>query len=331
MTLRGARVTVGATLSLAVLLGVALGLATAQANRLADESLRSGLADVQRGVQGLLAGRAAMLAGMSRVSVQDAKLRERLRNRDDHAEALDQAGRSRALLGAAWVLVTDERGILVVRTDYPDEVDADLSRGALVAGALSGESSSGAWLDDRLHRLFMAVAVPLGAASAEPAESAKPEGALVAAYALDDSLALEIKRATAADVVLFALDTLDRPYLVGSTLPREAVAAALVADTAAFRRFAGDSGAGALEVSALVGGEHLIGVASPIRSGGGDAFGGFVVLRSRERAAAAFAGLRRTVAVAFALGLALAVLVNARFLRTRDTPGPPNTHPAADR
>ena len=328
MTLRGARVTVGATLSLAVLLGVALGLATAQANRLADESLRSGLADVQRGVQGLLDGRAAMLAGMSRVSVQDAKLRERLRNRDDHAEALDQAGRSRALLGAAWVLVTDERGILVVRTDYPDEVDADLSRGALVAGALSGESSSGAWLDDRLHRLFMAVAVPLGAASAEPA---KPEGALVAAYALDDSLALEIKRATAADVVLFALDTLDRPYLVGSTLPRQAVAAALAADTAAFRRFARDSGAGALEVSALVGGEHLIGVASPIRSGGGDAFGGFVVLRSRERAAAGVAGLRRTVAVAFALGLALAVLVNARFLRTRDTPGPPNTHPAADR
>jgi hypothetical protein len=315
-----------ATLSLAVLLGVALGLATAQANRLADQSLRRGLADVQRGVQLLLAGRAATLAGMSRVSVQDAKLRERLRNRDDHADALDQAERCRALLGAAWVLVTNERGVLVLRTDHPEEVDADLSRGALVAGALSGESSSGAWLDERLHRLFMAVAVPLGAASAEPA---KPEGALVAAYALDDSLALEMKRSTTADVVLFALDTLDRPYVIGSTLPREAVGPALAADTGALRRFASDSGV--LEVAALVGGEHLIGVASPIRSGGGDAFGGIIVFRSREREAATFTGLRRTVAVAFALALAVALFVSARFLRTTDTPGPPSIRPAADR
>jgi hypothetical protein len=312
--------------SLAALLGVALGLATAQANRLADQSLQRGLADVQRGVQLLLAGRAATLAGMSRVSVQDAKLRERLRNRDDHADALEQAERCRALLGAAWVLVTDERGVLILRTDYPEEVDADLSRGALVAGALSGESSSGAWVDERLHRLFMAVAVPLGAASAEPA---KPEGALVAAYALDDSFALEIKRSTAADVVLFALDTLDRPDVIGSTLPREAVGPALAADTGAFRRFASDSGI--LEVAALVAGEHLIGVASPIRSGGGDAFGGVIVFRSREREAATFTGLRRSVAVAFALALALALFVSARFLRTTDTPGPPSIRPAADR
>ncbi len=315
-----------AALSLAVLLGVALALATAQASRLADQSLRRGLADVRRGVEVLLAGRAATLAGMSRVSVQDAKLRERLRNRDDHADALDQAERCRALLGAAWVLVTNERGVLVLRTDYPEELDADLSRGALVAGALSGESSSGAWLDERLHRLFMAVAVPLGAASAEPA---KPEGALVAAYALDDSLALEIKRSTTADVVLFALDTLDRPYVVGGTLPREAVGPALAADTLAWRRFAGDSGA--VEVSALVGGEHLIGLANPIRSAGGDAFGGFIVFRSREREGTAYAGLRRTVAVAFALALAVALFVSARFLRTRDIPGPPSIRPAADR
>jgi hypothetical protein len=315
-----------AALSLAALLAVALGLATAQANRLADQSLRRGLPDVQRGVQVLLAGRAATLAGMSRVIVQDAKLRERLRNRDDHADALDQAERCRALLGAAWVLVTNERGVLVVRTDYPEEVDADLSRGALVAGALSGESSSGAWLDERLHGLFMAVAVPLAAASGEPD---KPEGALVAAYALDDSLALEIKRSVTADVVLFALDTLDRPSVIGSTLPREAVGPALAADTGAFRRFASDSGV--LEVAALVGGEHLIGVASPIRSGGGDAFGGVIVFRSREREAATFTGLRRTVAVAFALALTVALFGSARFLRTRDTPGPPSIRPAADR
>lgn len=284
---------------------MALGLATLQARRLADASLRDALVDVRRGVQALLAGRAATLAGMGRVTAQVPELRERLLKSDDHAAVLDQAQRCRELLGAAWVLVTNEHGVLVARTDYPEEVDVDLSRGALVAGALSGESSSGAWLDDRLHRLFMAVGVPLGA------------GALVAAYAIDDSLARDIERATTSDVVFFALDTLDRPYVVGSTLPREAVGPALAADTAALRGFASDSGD--VEVSAVVGDEHLIGLASPIRSAGGDAFGGVVVFRSRERELTAFAWLRHTLAIGFALGLGLAVVVGSAYLLGRQT------------
>jgi hypothetical protein len=80
-------------------------------------------------------------------------------------------------------------------------------------------------------------------------------------------------------------------------------------------------------VSAVVGGEHLIGLASPIRSAGGDAFGGFVAFRSHEQELAAFAWLQRTVAVAFALGLALAAVSVFRSLRTRDSPDPPSTHP----
>jgi hypothetical protein len=323
MAPRGARVAAGAALSLAALLGVTLGLATLEANRLADASLGRGLADVRRGVQALLTARAANLAAMGHVSVEVPQFRERLLKTDERAAVLEQAAACRQLLRAAWVLVTNQRGILVARTDYPEEVDVDLSRGALVAGAMSGESSSGAWLDERLHELFMAVAVPIRASP-----SATPEGTLVAAYAIDDSLAFEIKRATASDVVLFARDTLGRPYVVGGTLPRDAVDAALAADTATLQRFAGDS---AVEVAAVVGGERLIGLAGPIRSAGGDAFGGFIVFRSHERESAAFAGLRRTLAVALALGLALALFASVRSLQTRDTPGPPSIRPAADR
>jgi len=321
MARRGARVTAGATLSIAALLAMTLGVTTVQANRLAVESLRRGLADARRGVQSLLAGRAANLAGLGRVSTQVPEFRERLLKSDEHADVLDQAAAYRQLLGAAWVLVTNEHGILMARTDHPDEVDVDLSRGALVAGALSGEVSSGAWLDDRLHQLFMAVAVPLRASA-----SAAPQGALLAAYAIADTLALEIKQATTSDVVFFALDTLDHPYVVGSTLPREQVGPALAADTAALGRLAGDSGG--VEISVLVGGEHLIGLASPIRSAGGDAFGGFVAFRSRERELASFAWLRRTLAVAFVLALGLAV-VSARSRRTMGTPGLPSIPPAS--
>src|SRR2546422_4227713 len=45
---------------------------------------------------------------------------------------------------------------------------------------------------------------------------AAPQGALVAAYAIDDALAEQIKQATTTDVVFFALDTLNRPYIVGT-------------------------------------------------------------------------------------------------------------------
>src|SRR5438093_6094893 len=145
-----------------------------------------------------------------------------------------------------------------------------------------------------------------------------PRSTLFPYTTLFRTLAQQIKQATTTDVVFFALDTLARPYVVGSTLPRDEVGPALAADTAALRRFAGDS-AGA-EVSAIVGGEHMIGLSSPIRSAGGDAFGGFVAFRSHERELAALAALRRTLAVAFVLGLALA-LVSA-YVLARQIAGP---------
>src|SRR6059036_1870497 len=232
----GARIFVAATLSVVGVLGVTLGLTSLQANRTADESIRRALAGVRRGVQAFLTGRTATFAGMSAVSAQVPQFRERLLKASERSNVLDQAEEHRRLLGAAWVLITDEHGVLVARTDYPTESDIDLSRGALIANALSGDESSGAWLDERRRKLFIAVAVPLRASP-----QAAPQGSLVAAYSIDDSLAHQIKQATTTDVVFFALDTLNRPYIVGSTLPREAVEPALVADTGAMAALTRDT------------------------------------------------------------------------------------------
>src|SRR6266567_3510188 len=284
-------------MSVAGVLGVTLGLTSLQANRTADESIRRALAGVRRGVQAFLAGRTATFAGMSAVSAQVPQFRERLLKASERSNVLDQAEEHRRLLGAAWVLITNEHGLLVARTDYPTESDIDLSRGALIANALSGDEASGAWLDERRRKLFMAVAVPLRASA-----QAAPQGSLVAAYAIDDTLAHLIKQATTTDVVFFALDTLNRPYIVGSTLPREAVEPALVADTAAMVALGRDSAG--TELAADMDGEHLIGLASPIRSAGGDAFGGFVAFRSHDRELGAFRGLQHTIGFSLALASA---------------------------
>jgi HAMP domain-containing protein len=311
----GAKIFVAATVSVAAVLGVTLGLTSLQANRTADGAIRRALTGVRRGVQAFLSGRTATFAGMSAVSVEVPQFRERLLRSSERGNVLDQAQEYRQLLGASWVLVTDEHGILIARTDYPTEADIDLSRGALVANALSGEQTSGAWLDDRQRRLYEAVAVPLRASP-----SAAPQGVLVTAFAVDDSLAQAIKQATATDVVFFALDTLDRPYVVGSTLPRDEVEPALAADTAAMAALRGERDSAGTEFAADVAGERLIGLASPLRSAGGDVFGGFVSFRSHDRELAAFRVLQHTIGFAVVLGLLLALA--SAYVLARQIAGP---------
>ena len=296
-----ARIFLAATLLVVAVLGVTFGLTSLQANRTADESIRRALAGVRRGVEAYLAARTAAFAGMSQVSAQVPQFREQLLKRSKRADVLDQAEEHRHLLGAAWVLVTNDRGILIARTDDPAQSDIDLSRSALIADALSGDETQGAWIDERMHKLYMVVGVPLRASPREATQ-----GALVAAYAIDDTLAQAIKQATTTDVVFFGLDTLDRPYVVGSTLPKQEIAAAVVADTVAVRALGRDSAG--TELAADVAGERLIGLASPVRSAGGDVFGGFVAFRSHDRELGAFRALRRTMGLAVVLGLALALV-----------------------
>src|SRR5205823_4062394 len=99
----------------------------------------------------------------------------------------------------SWVLVTNERGLLVARTDYPAEFDLDLSRGALIARALAGEQADGPWLDDGAQRLSLAVAIPL---RASPDET--PQGVLVTAYEVGAELAMfpALRRSTVVALAL---------------------------------------------------------------------------------------------------------------------------------
>src|SRR3989442_10515734 len=194
----GAKIFIAATLSVTGVLGVTLGLTSVQAERTADEAIRRGLGGVRRGVQAFLAGRTATFAGMSGVSAEVPQFRERLLKASQRGNVLDKAEEHRRLLGAAWVLITDEHGVLVARTDYPAESDIDLSRGALIANALSGDESSGAWLDERRRKLFMAVAVPLRASP-----QAAPQGAPVAPLAFNDTLRRPNKKGSPPDVRVF--------------------------------------------------------------------------------------------------------------------------------
>ncbi|HTH63615.1 MAG TPA: protein kinase [Gemmatimonadales bacterium] len=294
------KIFVASALLIAAVLGVTFGVTSYQANRTADSGVARALAAARTAVEDFLGARTRTLARASTVATDVPQYRERLLKRGkNRADALDQANDVRDLIGAAWVLVTDNQGILIARSDYPDQFDINLSGAPLVANALSGESSSGAWLDDVRNKMFFAVGTPLRA-SAE----AGAQGALVATYEVNDSLAQAIHQSAGSDVVFFALDTLNHPYVVASTLPREEIGPALVAGMNA-DELARDTAGEAM--TARVGGAHLIGLAGAIRSTAGDLRGGFVAFRSRDAELAAFRTLQRTILGAIVLGIILAL------------------------
>ena len=310
------KIFLGSTLLVVAVLGATFGVTSLQANRTADASIHRALLGTRSAVDDYLAARTRTLGRASTVATDVPQYRQRLLNQRERAEALDQAREIDSLIDASWVLVTNGDGVLIARTDYPDQFDRNMAVAPLVASALNGEQTSGAWLDDVQNKMFIAVGTPL-----RDKPTAAPQGTLVAAYEISDSLARAIQQATSSDVVFFALDTLNRPYVVGSTVPREDIGPAL---TTAVRpeALAADTGGGGMAMSAAMrgGDEHLVGLAGAIRSPAGDLRGGFVALRSREAELAAFRALQRTMLLAIGLGVVLALAF--AFVQARQIAGP---------
>ena len=309
-----AKIFLASTLLVVAVLGITFGVTSVQANRTADASIHRALLSTRRAVDDYLAARTRTLGRASTVATDVPQYRQRLLNERARSEALDQADDIRGLVDAAWVLVTNSEGILIARTDYREQYDRDLSIAPLVANALSGEQTSGAWLDDVRGTMFMAIGTPL-----RDRPTAAPLGALIATYPIDDSLATAIKQATNSDVVFFALDTLNKPVVVGSTVPARDIAPALES-TVKTDALAADTGGVGMPLAAAMGNQHLIGLAGAIRSPSGDVRGGFVALRSRESELAAFNALQRTMLWAVALGVVLALIF--AFVQARQITGP---------
>src|SRR6266852_254058 len=309
-----AKIFLASTLLVVAVLGITFGVTSVKANHTADAAIHRALLSTRRAVDDYLAARTRTLGRASTVATDVPQYRQRLLNQRARAEALDQADDIRGLIDAAWVLVTNSDGILIARTDYREQYDRDLSIAPLVANALSGEQTSGAWLDDVRGTMYLAVGTPL-----RDRPTAAPLGALVATYQIDDSLAGAIKQATNSDVVFFALDTLGKPVVVGSTVPAQEIGPALQSSVQA-AALAADTGGEGMALAAALGKQHMIGLAGAIRSPSGDVRGGFVALRSRESELAAFNALQRTMLWAVGLGVALALIF--AFVQARQIAGP---------
>jgi len=299
-------------------LAAALVLLSIAAARTADVSTARALERTTRLVTVLLDGREHGLMRAAEVFVKNPSSWPLL---IDHRpeDMLDLAVEATDRVGASWVQIVDDHGIRLAKSDEPTAPPVSLSSSALIAGALDGTPTAGAGVTGD-SVLFQAVAVPFVVAS-------RVAGVLMAAQIVDSALASQVKAATASDVVFYVADTAGTPRIAASTLGRDPALVDMVRrarlDTA--RVTPNDSSAehaGGADAHAEVelGGDHYVGRGAALRSAGGDVLGGFVALRSREAEMAPYVALRRWIAVAGLLGLAVAFVL--AFLTARSVARP---------
>ena len=301
------------------MLAAALVLLSIAAARTADVSTARALDRTTRLVTVLLDGREHGLMRAAEVFVKNPSSWPLL---IDHRpeDMLDLAVEATDRVGASWVQIVDEHGIRLAKSDEPTAPPVSLSSSALIAGALDGTATSGAGVTGD-SVLFQAVAVPFAVAS-------RVAGVLMAAQVVDSALASQVKAATASEVVFYVTDTAGAPRITASTLGRDPALVDMVRrarlDTA--RATPNDSSAdraasgAAAHAEVELGGDHYVGRGAALRSAGGDVLGGFVALRSREAEMAPYVALRRWIAVAGLLGLAVAFVL--AFLTARSVARP---------
>ena len=304
------RVFLGTATIVAVVIAAAFVITSTSVRRAGEAAARRGLEQSADLVAQFLAGRSRSLAGGARVFVQGPYFRTLVaeQRRDD---ILDQAFEATEQLGADWVFITDDRGVLLAKSDEPAASGVAMGTVPLVAGALRGLTTSGFGVA-RDSLLFQAVALPI------QTPNGALIGVLVATRLVDSLLVRDVKATTSSDLLFHVRDAAGRRAVSVSTLGRGASVAEAVAQVTQTPD-AHDDARPDLDID----GVHYLAQGATLTTAGGEVVGGFVVLRSRDAELTGIAMLRRSLAIAGVLGLLLSWL--AAFIAARSIARPVRT------
>jgi serine/threonine-protein kinase len=278
---------------------VALIIASRTGRRSARDAERHGLEQAADLAAQLLAFRARTLAGGARVFVQGPYFRALVaeRRRDD---ITDQAFEAQDQLAADWVFITDERGILLAKSDEPGVQGVSMAEFPLVAGALEGRTMSGYGVS-RDTVLFQAVALPI------VVPGAAPVGVLVATKVIDSSIVRDIRATTGAEIVFYTIAARGTAHVAATSLASHDAARAALPPAGVSPPSSSGSTAREAARTTTIGGATFALQGGALTTAGGDIVGGYVVGRPRESTPTQIAGVRRSLLLAGLLGLALAL------------------------
>lgn len=265
-----------------------------RASGIADRNMANQLQATRAAVEDVLAQRTLsvqrLAAGLAGVPAYYSRFEGAVEQRS-LSTLLDQAEEFRDQLGAAWTMLLDGNGTMLAWTLHPDRSSEDFSAGALVARAMAGDSTEGTWVEptESGDVPYQGIAVPLRAPGGTTVR-----GVLVAALAMDSTLAAQLRRQTRADVAVAILDTTGKAQVVTATLAAP-LGPAIDARNAEGR------------VKVTTETDSYIGAASPLTTAGGDTVGVVVGLGSQRDALAANDPLKGATLLGFLAGLALAL------------------------
>jgi eukaryotic-like serine/threonine-protein kinase len=217
---------------IAASVAVAVGFTAIRARQVAEEGVKRALDASQAVQESFEAQRGQQLRLISRIVASDPNFVAYVAEADP-VSIRDLLEQRRQALGCDFAMVLDRTGRVLARTDRPG-TGQDLSGHALIQLAVERGEASEVWLED--GRLASAVATPLLSGMQVV------EGVLVTGFALDDPLALLLKRAADADIAFLAFDG-DATRVTASTLgavANELVGALDRARSALARARAGD-------------------------------------------------------------------------------------------
>lgn len=298
------KIFIGISVVVLVVLGATLAI-TARSARMAAEASVGRVAEAAREALNVqLSGRSQSLVRASQTFTENSAFRDIVRQRVT-ADALDQSLVAAEAISADWVQIVDANGVRLAKSDAPQAPNDSLGGSPAIGGALEGNAVEAFGISDDTLLTQLAV-VPIE-------DNGVVYGALMGALYLDDEFAETVKGAAAdnVDVVFYALDEQDRPYVNGTTVDRAQLSAEVMSAVHGIASSESD----AMRADISVGGREYVALGGPLRSAGGTALGGFVLMRDRDAEFALFHALERTILLSGGAGLLFAFLFSLLVAR----------------
>jgi eukaryotic-like serine/threonine-protein kinase len=291
------------TTALLIVLTVAVSVAvsTWRANEIANEAIQRTLSRTPEVFANFEDDRYEKLLRALRVVTNDSGFKALVAEADPATLTNSLREDLAAKLNASFLILTDARGVILARSDRKP-VGRDLSRVPFVASALGLEDGRGRMFSD--GSLFHAVASPV--ISGERTLN----GVLVAAYAIDDSVANSLRDSVNGDVAFLPFPAQGHPGQPGagaSTLSRDRTREfldAVVREPELVQAvFVDRKTIGPVRIETPH--EAYVSVLLPLPSSSGDLIGAAVVAKSLSQELQVFAQIKKTIVE---VGIAMIVL-----------------------
>ncbi len=284
-----------------LLIGGTLWFSSRKATALANETARAGLKETLSAFDSFQRDRYTKLKMTNSLIAQDSYIQSYIVEADS-ASILDLARQKQADLKSDFIIITDPEGTILARTDRPAASGKSVADMPLIQQASEGEEVAGLWQEDL--NLYNAVALPVVTGDMLTAT-------LAVGYAINDSVAAEMKNLTHSETAFFLIPPNGEASLIATTM-----SGGQDDLVTAFRLNRGKKEPFEFQLGL----EKYIGVIRDLKNPNGQVLGAFAAFRSLDRELFAFRQFQKSI-LYVGLGITgFAFLIS--FLGARQITGP---------